>query len=80
MLIPRVGRFNLAHPNVVINLSTCDLPFDQAREDFDASFHYGANDWPGVVYHHPDRLIRIRPGKGVPLPDTAIVLTTTRTR
>jgi LysR family glycine cleavage system transcriptional activator len=48
-LIPRLGRFTSAHPNVVINLSTRDLPFDLEREGFDAAFHYGANDWPGVL-------------------------------
>jgi LysR family glycine cleavage system transcriptional activator len=48
-LIPRLGRFTRAHPNVVINLSTRDLPFDLDREGFDAAFHYGANDWPGVL-------------------------------
>lgn len=48
-LIPRLGRFTSAHPNVVINLSTRDLPFDLDREGFDAAFHYGANDWPGVL-------------------------------
>ena len=48
-LIPRLGRFTSAHPHVVINLSTRDLPFDLDREGFDAAFHYGANDWPGVL-------------------------------
>jgi LysR family glycine cleavage system transcriptional activator len=48
-LIPRLGRFTAAHPNVVINLSTRDLPFDLEREGFDAAFHYGSNDWPRVL-------------------------------
>lgn len=49
-LIPRLGRFTSAHPDVVISLSTRDLPFDLEREGFDAAFHYGANDWPGVLF------------------------------
>lgn len=48
-LIPRLSRFTAAHPNVVVNLSTRDLPFDFEREKFDAAFHYGANNWPGVL-------------------------------
>src|SRR4051812_41047958 len=47
-LIPRLARFNQLHPDVVINLSTRDIPFDLEREQFDAAFHYGFNDWPGV--------------------------------
>lgn len=48
-LIPRLGRFAAAHPDVLINLSTRDRPFDINTEGFDAAFHYGGNDWPGVL-------------------------------
>lgn len=48
-LIPRLARFNAAYPGVVINLSTRDLPFDLERDQFDAAFHYGANDWANVI-------------------------------
>lgn len=48
-LIPRLGRFTNAHPDVLISLSTRDRPFDMNTEGFDAAFHYGGNDWPGVL-------------------------------
>ncbi|HEX8906799.1 MAG TPA: LysR substrate-binding domain-containing protein, partial [Longimicrobiaceae bacterium] len=48
-LIPRIARFTSAHPDVLINLATRDRPFDLEAESFDAAFHYGGNDWPGVV-------------------------------
>jgi len=48
-LIPRLARFNQSHPDVLVNLSTRDIPFDLERERFDAAFHYGSNDWPDVV-------------------------------
>jgi LysR family glycine cleavage system transcriptional activator len=48
-LIPRLARFHQVCPDVVINLSTRDIPFDLEREQFDAAFHYGSNDWPDVV-------------------------------
>src|SRR3546814_12949085 len=39
-LIPRLARFNSAHPGIVINLSTRDVPFDLERDEFDEAFHY----------------------------------------
>jgi LysR family transcriptional regulator, glycine cleavage system transcriptional activator len=48
-LIPRLARFNQACPGVVINLSTRDVVFDLEREQCDAAFHYGFNDWPDVI-------------------------------
>ncbi|MGB3291261.1 MAG: transcriptional regulator GcvA [Burkholderiaceae bacterium] len=48
-LIPRLAHFNKAYPGIVINLSTRDLPFDMERDEFDAAFHYGSNDWANVL-------------------------------
>jgi LysR family glycine cleavage system transcriptional activator len=48
-LIPRLARFNQSRPDIVVTLSTRDIPFDLEREGFDAAFHFGSSDWPGVV-------------------------------
>lgn len=48
-LIPRLARFNQAHPDIVVNLATRDIPFDLERERFDAAFHYGSSHWPDIV-------------------------------
>lgn len=53
-LIPRLQRFNEAHPEILINLATRAKPFDFGAEPFDAAIHYGNNDWPGVL---SDRLV-----------------------
>ena len=48
-LIPRLARFNQSHPDIIVNLSTRDIPFDLERERFDAAFHFGSSDWPDVI-------------------------------
>lgn len=53
-LIPRLHRFSDAHPEIMINLATRAKPFDFATESIDAAIHYGADDWPGVLF---DRLV-----------------------
>jgi LysR family transcriptional regulator, glycine cleavage system transcriptional activator len=50
-LIPRLGAFSSAHPDVLVNLVTRTKPFDFESERLDAAIHYGANDWPGVISH-----------------------------
>ena len=41
-LIPRLGSFFSAHPEVSINFSTCTTPFDLDAESFDGALHFGA--------------------------------------
>lgn len=51
-LIPRLRKFQLAHPGITINLSTRLEPFDLDRERFDVAFHYGLENWPDVELTH----------------------------
>lgn len=51
-LIPRLPEFHAAHPGIVVNLSTRVLPFDFAREPFDAAIHVGQPSWPGTRALH----------------------------
>jgi len=50
-LIPRLGTFSQAHPDILLNLVTRPKPFDFEAEGLDAAIHYGADDWPGVISH-----------------------------
>jgi LysR family transcriptional regulator, glycine cleavage system transcriptional activator len=50
-LIPRLGAFSSAHPDILVNLVTRTKPFDFEAEHLDAAIHYGADDWPGVISH-----------------------------
>jgi len=45
-LIPRLGAFDAAHPDVVVSIGTRLAPFDFARERFDLAIHFGTEDWP----------------------------------
>ena len=49
-LAPRLKGFAGKYPEVTLNLSTRLVPFDFAREDFDAAIHFGNRDWPNVHY------------------------------
>ncbi|GJE44726.1 LysR family transcriptional regulator [Methylobacterium soli] len=44
-LVPRLGRFTLAHPGIAIHLATRLKRFNFAAEGFDAAIHFGADDW-----------------------------------
>lgn len=44
-LVPRLGRFTLAHPGITLNLATRLKPFSFAAESFDAAIHFGAGTW-----------------------------------
>jgi DNA-binding transcriptional LysR family regulator len=44
-LIPRVGRFLAAHPDITIHFHTRAEPFEFEREPFDAAIHYGHPAW-----------------------------------
>lgn len=47
-LTPRLPGFLAANAGVTVNLLTRLVPFDFAREPFDAAIHFGTNDWPGA--------------------------------
>lgn len=48
-LTPRLAGFLAANPGVTVNLLTRLVPFDFAREPFDAAIHFGVADWPGAA-------------------------------
>ncbi len=50
-LIPRLPDFFARHPEIAIDFSTRIVPFDFAREPFDAAIHFGDPTWPGTEAH-----------------------------
>jgi LysR family transcriptional regulator, glycine cleavage system transcriptional activator len=56
-LLPRLGHFNQAHPDIEVRLSTSVEPVDLARGDIDCAIRFGRGDWPGLV---ADRLFAER--------------------
>lgn len=54
-LAPRLRGLTSRHPGLVVNFAARSLPFDLARESFDAAIHFGSADWPGGRH---DRLFR----------------------
>lgn len=49
-LIPRLGDFSAAHPEILVQLVTRSrTPFDFDVEPLDAAIHHGAADWGGVA-------------------------------
>jgi len=47
-LVPRLGHFLKAHPEIDVKLTTTDRMVDFTREDVDAAIRHGAGDWPGL--------------------------------
>ncbi|HLI13598.1 MAG TPA: transcriptional regulator GcvA [Alphaproteobacteria bacterium] len=47
-LIPRLPRFQAAHPEIEIRLSTTVRVVDFRREDVDCAIRYGRGHWPGL--------------------------------
>lgn len=48
-LAPRLGSFNLAHPNIAVRLETTTRLVDFAREEVDVVVRAGKGGWPGLV-------------------------------
>ncbi len=53
-LVPRLGKFRLAYPDIELRLSTTNRLVDLAREDIDAAIRYGSGDYVGL---HADFLM-----------------------
>ena len=52
-LVPRLGRFLAAHPQLELNLLSSERLVDFDRDhDIDAALRMGAGDWPGVHAEH----------------------------
>ncbi|MGQ0677880.1 MAG: transcriptional regulator GcvA [Rhodospirillales bacterium] len=47
-LVPRLGRFREAHPEIDVRISTDHHITDFAREDVDMAVRYGQGDYPGL--------------------------------
>ncbi len=47
-LVPRLGTFREAHPDIDVRLTPSLHLVDFAREDVDVAVRYGRGDWPGL--------------------------------
>ncbi len=50
-LSPRLGKFQLHHPNLAVRLETADNLVDFGREDITVAIRSGLGDWPGIEQH-----------------------------
>jgi LysR family glycine cleavage system transcriptional activator len=50
-LVPRMGAFQVAHPEIAVRLDVSSRTVDFGREDFDVGIRGGRGDWPGVKSH-----------------------------
>jgi LysR family transcriptional regulator, glycine cleavage system transcriptional activator len=50
-LVPRLGAFQLAHPDLAVRLDTSDEMLDLARDGFDVGIRAGLGLWPGHEAH-----------------------------
>ena len=50
-LVPRLPRFQDAHPEIEVRVSANPRLVDFAREDVDAAIRFGGTEWPGLVQH-----------------------------
>ena len=48
-LLPRLPRFQAAHPGIDLQLSTAVAPVDFARDDVDLAIQFGSGAWPGLA-------------------------------
>ena len=50
-LVPRLGRFQMAHPEIAVRLEVSTRTVDLTREEFDIGIRGGKGVWPGVKSH-----------------------------
>jgi LysR family glycine cleavage system transcriptional activator len=50
-LVPRMGAFQVAHPDIAVRLEVSSRNVDFGREDFDVGIRGGRGSWPGVKAH-----------------------------
>ncbi|MEJ7669245.1 MAG: transcriptional regulator GcvA [Casimicrobiaceae bacterium] len=51
-LIPRLGRFFAAHPDIDLDVRANNAYVDFNRDDADVAIRYGLGSWPGVIAEH----------------------------
>src|SRR4029450_7126486 len=52
-LVPRLGGFRRAHPDIDVRISASERLVDFAREDVDVGVRSGRGNWPGVGIDPP---------------------------
>jgi LysR family glycine cleavage system transcriptional activator len=50
-LVPRLGGFQVAHPEIAVRLDVSKRMVDFTREDFDVGIRSGDGKWPGLLSH-----------------------------
>ena len=51
-LVPKLGAFQVEHPDLAVRLDVTARPVDFTREDFDVGIRHNADGhWPGLVSH-----------------------------
>jgi LysR family glycine cleavage system transcriptional activator len=50
-LVPRLGTFQLAHPDIAVRLDTSQHVVDFSREEVDVGIRSGRGSWPGLKAH-----------------------------
>jgi LysR family transcriptional regulator, glycine cleavage system transcriptional activator len=50
-LVPRLGAFQLAHPQLAVRLETSVPLVDLEQGEFDVSIRNGRGEWPGMIAH-----------------------------
>jgi LysR family glycine cleavage system transcriptional activator len=51
-LAPRIGSFQLQHPQIAVRLDTSSRVVDLARENVDVALRSGSGNWPGLQSHY----------------------------
>ncbi len=51
-LLPRMGRFLAAHPDIDLDVRANLALADFQRDDTDVAIRYGFGDWPGLIAEH----------------------------
>ncbi len=50
-LVPRLGTFQMAHPNIAVRLEASHRVVDFGQEEFDVAIRSGTGGWPGLKAH-----------------------------
>jgi len=50
-LVPRMGAFQVAHPDIAVRLEVSSRNVDFGREDYDVGIRGGGGGWPGLKTH-----------------------------
>jgi LysR family glycine cleavage system transcriptional activator len=51
-LLPRIGRFVAANPDIDLDIGATNTLVDFNRDDVDVAIRYGFGHWPGLAAHH----------------------------